>query len=365
MVKKKPKWKPKKFVIGGTIDMKTGKVTPSKVIQAKTPEEEKEWERGFAERWVDSMKILWGDKFDWFVRNVKYFIDKYGEEEFSRRWNKAMKELERKEPVPSNFMDKKELKEIFELMFEKLKSISIDDNFIDDISKRRKTTFDKNRPDSFFYQQLVGTIHVSGYRVSILRNRWDDIKKAFSNYDVYKVSRYTDRDFKKMMQNPKLIKNERKLRACIENAKIMKDISEKYGSFGEYLERNKTNLKKLKEDLIKKFHYLGNVLVLEYLKEIGIDSIKPDVHVVRVMYRLCLIDSEKMSPENIDKVIEVASKMSQSTKEKLSVIDAIFWMYGGSGDNHVKKAMCSKNKPLCRECPLMEYCIFHSKKNSE
>ena len=96
MVKKKPKWKPKKFVIGVTIDMKTGKVTPSKVIQAKTPEEEKEWERGFAERWVDSMKILWGDKFDWFVCNLKYLIDKYGEEEFGRRWNESMKELERK-----------------------------------------------------------------------------------------------------------------------------------------------------------------------------------------------------------------------------------------------------------------------------
>lgn len=97
--KKKPKWKPKKFVMGVTIDMKTGKVTPSKVIQAKTPEEEKEWERRFAERWIESMKILWGDKFDWFVRNVKYLIDKYGEKEFARRWEEAMKELEKKEEL--------------------------------------------------------------------------------------------------------------------------------------------------------------------------------------------------------------------------------------------------------------------------
>jgi len=256
-------------------------------------------------------------------------------------------------------------KEIFESMFKKLESISIDNNFIDDISNRRKAIFDRNKPDSFFYEKLVGTIHVSGYKVSILRNRWEDIKKAFSNYNVHKVSRYTDRDFKKMMQNPKLIKNQRKLRACIENAKIMNEISEKYGSFGEYLERNKTDLKKLKEDLINRFHYLGNVLVLEYLKEIGIDSIKPDVHVVRVMYRLGLINSERISPENIDKVIEVANKMSRLTGEKLSVIDAIFWMYGGSGDNHVKMAICSKNKPLCNDCPLPNYCVFYSKRDRE
>lgn len=247
-------------------------------------------------------------------------------------------------------------------MFKKLQSISIANNFIDDINKRRKTTFDKNKPDSFFYERIVGAIHVSGYRVANLRNRWGDIKKAFSNYDIHKVSRYTNKDFKRMMQNPNLIRNKRKLKACIENAKIMREISEKYGSFGEYLERSKTNLKKLKEDLIKKFCYLGNVLVLEYLKEIGIDAIKPDVHVVRVMHRLGLIDSERMSPENIDKIIEVANEMSRLTGEKLNVIDALFWMYGGSGDKHVKKAICSKNKPRCNECPVTEYCIFYSNK---
>jgi len=95
--KNKSNWKPKKFVMGVTIDMKTGKTTPSEAIQAKTPEEEKEWERAFAERWAESMKILWGDKFDWFIRSTEHLIDKYGEKEFIRRWNKSMKETERKE----------------------------------------------------------------------------------------------------------------------------------------------------------------------------------------------------------------------------------------------------------------------------
>jgi len=258
-------------------------------------------------------------------------------------------------------MNKKKLRKIFNLMFKKLESISIDRNFINEINRRRKVIFDKNRPDSFFYEKLVGTIHVSGYRVSILRDRWDDIKKAFSNYDVNKVSQYSNEDLKRMTRNPRLIRNKRKLEACIENAKIMKKISEKYNSFGKYLDENKNNLKKLKEELLSRFRYLGNVLVLEYLKEIGIDAIKPDVHVVRVMYRLGLINSERMSTENINKVLAVANKIARLTGEKLSVIDAIFWMYGGGGDNHVKKAICSKNSPLCNECPLTKYCNFYAK----
>lgn len=256
-------------------------------------------------------------------------------------------------------MEKKNLKKVFELMFEKLESISVEDNFINEIKERRKTTFDKNKPDPFFYKKLVKTIHVSGFKVTILRDRWGDIKKAFSNYDIDKVSQYTDEDLEKMMNNPKIIRNRRKLEACIKNAKIMKEISERHGSFGEYLDRNKNNRQKLKEKLKKRFDFLGNVLVHEYLKEIGVDSIKPDVHVVRVMHRLGLIDSKTISPEVINQVTAAANQISQLTGEKLSVIDAIFWMYGGSGDNHVEKAICA-NKPLCGECPLTEYCTFYN-----
>ena len=258
-------------------------------------------------------------------------------------------------------MDEKKLKGIFELMFKKLESISIDDNFISAIERRRRAVFDKNKPDSFFYERLVITIHVSGFRVSVLRDRWDDIKKAFSDYDIYRVSQYTDKDLEKMMNNPKLIRNEKKLKACIENAKIMKNISEEYGSFGEFLSGLGNNLRELREELRTKLKYLGPVLIHEYLKEIGIDSIKPDVHVVKVMHRLGLVDSEKISSDSIDRVVKMAEKMSRATGEKLNVIDAIFWMYGGGGDNHVKKAICSKNQPLCTECPLTQHCVFYLK----
>ena len=59
MPKNQPKWKPKKFVMGVDIDIKIGKTTPCKIIQAKT-EEEKKLENAFAEKWTEAMKILWG-----------------------------------------------------------------------------------------------------------------------------------------------------------------------------------------------------------------------------------------------------------------------------------------------------------------
>lgn len=260
-------------------------------------------------------------------------------------------------------MKKENLKKIFELMFEKLESISVGENFINTIKGRRSKTFDKNKPDSFFYKGLVKTIHVSGFKVAILRDRWEDIKKAFSNYDINKVSQYTDEDLERMMNNPKIIRNKRKLEACIKNAKIMKEISDKHGSFGEYLNQSKDNPQELEEDLKDKFHFLGDVLVLDYLRGIGVDSIKPDTHVVRIMHRLNLVDSEEVTSDTINQVRTVADQINQLTGEKLSVIDAVFWIYGGGGDNHVEKAICQKNNPLCNECPLTEYCNFYKENN--
>jgi hypothetical protein len=79
------------------------------------------------------------------------------------------------------------------------------------------------------------------------------------------------------------------------------------------------------------FDYSGNIVVLDYLKDIGMDIIKPDVHVTRVFYRLGFIESEGID-KNAEKTIEVAEKIKQETPEKLAVVDAVFWIYGGGGD---------------------------------
>jgi len=257
--------------------------------------------------------------------------------------------------MPNVCDESERLKEIFNLMFSKLASISIGDNFVREIDLRRKAKFDKNKPDSFFYEKLVETIHGANIKSSTVKKYWNGIAKSFLDFNVVAVSKFTGDNLAGMVKNPKLIRNEKKLRDCIENAKIMVEISKEYGSFGNYLDKYRNNSDNLAAILMNKFHFLGKILVFNYLKEVGIDAIKPDVRVCRVMYRLGLIDSLK----DIDKVAAVAKEMAGVVGEKLNVIDAVFWMYGGSGDNHIQKAVCSKNKPLCDECPLTEYCVLY------
>jgi DNA-3-methyladenine glycosylase I len=258
----------------------------------------------------------------------------------------------------------KHLKSIFNLMFKKLQEISINDTFLKEINERKERVFDKNKPDSYFYEIMIRDIFGAGFRATAVTKRWPSIREAFAYFDIKKVSEYDEQDLRRLMNNPNIIRNKRKLEACIYNAKKMKELSEQFGSFGEFLDYNKNNFVILEHKLVNNFRYLGNIVVLDYLKDIGMDIIKPDVHVMRVFFRLGFIESEDQTRENINKLIEIAEQIKRETGEKLAVIDAVFWIYGGGGDGHVKKAICSKNEPSCYECSLTNYCKFHGKRRN-
>lgn len=252
---------------------------------------------------------------------------------------------------------------VFSLMFRKLEEMSIGDNFIGEINARRKRSFDKDKPNSFFYEVMVRDIHNAGLKATLVTSKLPFIRQAFLGFDIRKVSEFDDEALQNLMDNPNVIRHKEKLKACVENAKKMRELSEQYGSFGEFLNQYKQdNLIELRNRLTNDFIYMGNVVVLDYLKDVGIDIVKPDVHVARVFFRLGFVSSEKQTMSNINRIIEIAEQIKQATSEKLAVIDAIFWMYGGGGDGHVKKAVCDKSEPLCDECSLTNYCKYYSER---
>ena len=70
--------------------------------------------------------------------------------------------------------------------------------------------------------------------VTIL-NRRDGYRFAFSNFDVVKVSKYTQNHVQKLIQNKAIIRNKLKINSAINNAKQFIKIQKEFGSFDEYL----------------------------------------------------------------------------------------------------------------------------------
>ena len=69
--------------------------------------------------------------------------------------------------------------------------------------------------------------------ITVLRKR-ENYRKAFANFDPQKVARFNERKVKSLLKNAGIIRNELKIRAAINNAKLFLKIQEEFGSFAKY-----------------------------------------------------------------------------------------------------------------------------------
>lgn len=69
--------------------------------------------------------------------------------------------------------------------------------------------------------------------ITILRRR-EFYREAFCNFDPSRVALLQERDIQRLMKNEKIIRNEKKIRAAVQNAKSFIGIQDEFGSFRDY-----------------------------------------------------------------------------------------------------------------------------------
>ncbi len=70
--------------------------------------------------------------------------------------------------------------------------------------------------------------------ITILRKR-EGYRKAFHDFDVGKVAAMTEEDVERLMNFEGIVRNRRKIRSAISNARLFIGIQKEYGSFFAYL----------------------------------------------------------------------------------------------------------------------------------
>ena len=81
---------------------------------------------------------------------------------------------------------------------------------------------------------LLETFQAGLSWITILHKR-EAFKEAFDQFDVNKIAMYDDCKINELMNNPKIIRNSRKIKAAVKNAQIFIEIQKEYGSFSKYL----------------------------------------------------------------------------------------------------------------------------------
>ena len=69
---------------------------------------------------------------------------------------------------------------------------------------------------------------------TILKKR-ENFRKAFHDFNPEKISRYTEKDFKRLMNDKGIVRNRLKILGAIENAKKFLEMQKEFGSFDKYI----------------------------------------------------------------------------------------------------------------------------------
>lgn len=107
-----------------------------------------------------------------------------------------------------------------------------------------------------------------GLNWRVVESKWPGIAEAFDDFDVMRVAAYTPGDIERLMGDPQVIRNRRKIEAIITNAGEMLALDGAGGGFRDYL-RSKDSYQALVADLRSRFHFIGESGAYQFLYTVG------------------------------------------------------------------------------------------------
>ena len=221
----------------------------------------------------------------------------------------------------------------------------------------------KKYTDDHIWWILVSVIFYSGMKAAIVTSKLPAIRKYLADYR--KVMGYRDKDIESMMKDSTIIKNRRKIEACVYNASKFNDLINRHGSFAGYLEgfgnlEDEDVLEAMRQDL-RQFAFIGPVTAYHVMLDLGLPVWKPDSVICRILERLGLIDDR----ENIDQAVNVGREFAKHVPEPTRYIDIIMVKYGQKGSEEgfglLEGGICLETNPRCSVCGIRDYCGYVGK----
>jgi len=144
--------------------------------------------------------------------------------------------------------------------------------------------------DRLLFEMLILEGAQAGLSWSTILKRRETYKKAFHNFDINKIAKYTDKDIKRLMNDNGIIRNKLKIISTINNAKAFINVQKEFKSFDNYIwsfANNKQINNKIKshkdipaktelsetisKDLKKRgFNFVGATIIYAFMQAIGI-----------------------------------------------------------------------------------------------
>ena len=194
------------------------------------------------------------------------------------------------------------------------------------------------------------------------RQKWHKVEKnksaiqaIFRNYNYKEIlaadESYFIEELRKIHCDSQVMK--RDFSNLHQNIRVLLQIEEEYGSVDAFLLSAPAHeiVEKLSSDKSRwKMKTIGPALAWEYLRNVGIDGAKPDIHLKRILSaeRLGLSQKTNMSEEEF---FAIMTDMKAATNMLYLELDNYLWSYCAEGQAKI----CAET-PHCDRCVIKAYC---------
>lgn len=119
------------------------------------------------------------------------------------------------------------------------------------------------------FEQLTLEIFQAGLSWRTILHKRKAFREEFMRFSPEKVARFTEKDIGRILGNPGVVRNRKKIEAAIENARRFLAIQKKYGSFNRYLASLPDDLPSLQKIFRAEFVFMGPKIAEAYLESVG------------------------------------------------------------------------------------------------
>jgi len=234
-------------------------------------------------------------------------------------------------------------------------------NYLDYINQfgQVQAVKDRNNGKEFSFNE-----HIRGLILSKLSSQrpWkqiadnlENIQQIFFDYDPEKLLRKEPKYFVDSLKSIHCgNRNIHKQMAILsENILVMDNIVQKYGSMDNFVTNDDSiNIAfQLAYPGPTKLKQIGVPLALEYLKNVGIDTCKPDLHLRRILSFERLNYTSKFAES--EHISEIVTKIAFDANVSVIYLDNLLWLLCAENYGNI----CGK-VPKCHLCELRGFCNY-------
>jgi 3-methyladenine DNA glycosylase Tag len=123
--------------------------------------------------------------------------------------------------------------------------------------------------DRRYVEQLIKAIFQAGLRWPTIESRWPAFGEVFHGFDPVQIAAMNGEDISRAAQDPRIIRNHRKIGDTVNSAAAANEVIAEYGSFDAYL-RSFGSPEEEITDLQQRFAGLGDYSAWWFMQSVGL-----------------------------------------------------------------------------------------------